>query len=88
MAVEIYSKTNCLFCQQAKAWFTKHGIPHEVHDVSDVASFAAMQDRIPGARSVPQIVIDGNVIGGYQTLMRYEQPILAKLRKTHGLSAH
>ncbi|WP_413203801.1 glutaredoxin domain-containing protein [Rhodospirillum sp. A1_3_36] len=84
MAIEIYTKTNCIFCQKAKAWFTEHSLPYEENDVSDVASFSAMQERIPGAKTVPQILIDGNLIGGYDTLMQYEQPILEKLKKTYG----
>ncbi|MCF8481477.1 MAG: hypothetical protein K9H25_13670 [Rhodospirillum sp.] len=83
MAIEIYTKTDCIFCKKAKAWFTAHSLPYEEKDVSNVTSFSAMQERIPEAKTVPQIIIDGNVIGGYDTLMQYEQPILEKLRKSY-----
>jgi glutaredoxin len=42
-----------------------------------------MQDRIPGAKTVPQIIIDGNVIGGWDNLSAYAEPILTKLRTVY-----
>jgi glutaredoxin len=83
MKVEIYTKTTCMFCQKAKAWFAEHGIPYEEIDVSSVKAFAAMQERVPGAKTVPQILIDGHVIGGYDVLKEHETPILRKLRTAY-----
>lgn len=83
MAVEIYTKTSCIFCQKAKAWFSEHNVPYSEIDVSDVDSFSKMKERIPAAMTVPQILIDGNVIGGYDVLMQYETPILQKLKKSY-----
>ncbi|MGB0695184.1 MAG: glutaredoxin domain-containing protein [Rhodospirillaceae bacterium] len=80
MSVEIYTKDNCMFCKKAKAWFQEHKIPYDESDVSDLDAFAAMQKRIPAAKTVPQIIMDGHVIGGYDVLMQYEQQILSKLK--------
>lgn len=80
MNVQIYTKTSCIFCQRAKAWMAENGIPYDEIDVSASADFTKMKEDIPGAVTVPQIIIDGNVIGGYDTLMAYEGPILKKLR--------
>ncbi|MBB4265206.1 glutaredoxin domain-containing protein [Roseospira visakhapatnamensis] len=80
--VEIYTKTTCTFCAKAKAWFQEHDISYEEHDVSTVAAFGEMKKRLPEARTVPQILMDGHLIGGYDTLMHYEQPILERLRGT------
>ena len=78
--VEIYTKTACTFCAKAKAWFQEHDIAYVEHDVSTAAAFGAMKQRLPEARTVPQILMDGHLIGGYDTLMHYEEPILARLR--------
>ncbi|MQX38465.1 glutaredoxin domain-containing protein [Roseospira navarrensis] len=78
--VEIYTKSNCTFCAKAKAWMQEHGVAYEEHDVSTAAAFTDMKQRLPDARTVPQILMDGNLIGGYDTLMQYEQPILTKLK--------
>lgn len=86
MKVEIYTRETCMFCKKAKAWFEEHNIPYEEHDVTSAADFAAMKERIPDATTVPQIVIDGHVIGGWDTLKAYEKPILDKLRTVHPAS--
>lgn len=78
--VEIYTKSNCTFCSRAKTWFQEHGIEYQEHDVSTVAAFGEMKQRLPEARTVPQILMDGHLIGGYDTLMQYEEPLLAKLK--------
>ncbi|MCA1941549.1 MAG: glutathione S-transferase N-terminal domain-containing protein [Caenispirillum bisanense] len=83
MAIEIYTKQTCMYCQKAKAWFKEHNIPYEEIDVSSVADFGKMKERLPEAKTVPQILIDGHLIGGYDNLMEYEQPILEKLRKMY-----
>ncbi len=83
MKVEIYTKTTCMFCDKAKAWFKEHGIPYQEHDAGTTQGFAAMQERVPGAKTVPQIVIDGHVIGGWDVLKAHEEPILKKLRTVH-----
>lgn len=78
--VDIYTKTNCSFCAKAKAWFQEHDIPYTEHDVSTAAAFSEMKERLPDARTVPQILMDGHLIGGFDTLMAYEKPILGKLK--------
>ncbi|MBB4285251.1 glutaredoxin domain-containing protein [Roseospira goensis] len=80
--VEIYTKQNCVFCTKAKAWMREHGIDYQEHDVSTAAAFGEMKQRLPDAKTVPQILMDGHLIGGYDTLMAYETPILAKLKAT------
>ncbi|MDV7338328.1 glutaredoxin domain-containing protein [Terasakiella sp. A23] len=83
MAVEIYSKDSCMFCQKAKSLFNQHDIAFEEHDVSTVDRFNKMIERIPNARTVPQIIIDGHVIGGWDMLDAHKEPILKKLKATH-----
>lgn len=80
--VEIYTKTTCTFCAKAKAWFQEHDIAYVEHDVSTADAFTEMKRRLPEARTVPQILMDGHLIGGYDTLMQYEKPILERLRGT------
>ncbi|WP_299439559.1 glutaredoxin domain-containing protein [uncultured Rhodospira sp.] len=77
--VEVYTKSNCTFCAKAKTWFQDHGIAYTEHDVSSAAAFSEMKQRLPEARTVPQILMDGHLIGGYDTLKEYEKPLLSKL---------
>jgi glutaredoxin len=79
MAIQIYTKTTCMFCQKAKAWFQEHNLPYEEIDVSAPADFSAMKEKFDVA-TVPQILIDGHLIGGYDNLKQYEEPLLEKLK--------
>jgi glutaredoxin 3 len=67
--VTVYSTANCPFCSRAKAMLEKWGIAFdEVRIDSDVAAEREFAKVTNGARSVPQIVIDGSAIGGYDEL--------------------
>ena len=83
MAVEIYTKDSCMFCQKAKALFNENEIPYLEHDVSTVDAFKAMQEKIKGAKTVPQIIIDGHLIGGFDVLDAHKDAIFAKLKKSY-----
>lgn len=82
MKVQIYTRETCMFCKKAKAWFAEHHVPYEEIDVTASADFAAMKEKL-NATTVPQILIDGHLIGGYDTLKEYETPILEKLRTAY-----
>jgi len=82
MAVEIYTKDNCIFCKKAKALFAENEVSYEEIDVSTIPAFKQMQARIPGAKTVPQILIDGHLIGGFDVLDAHKDPIFKKLKKT------
>ncbi|SCA56044.1 Glutaredoxin-1 [Candidatus Terasakiella magnetica] len=81
MGVEIYTKDSCMFCQKAKALFDENGISYKEHDVSTIDKFKAMQELISGAKTVPQIIIDGHLIGGYDVLDAHKEAIFEKLKK-------
>ena len=84
MGVEIYTKDSCMFCQKAKALFKENDVEYIEYDVSTVAKFKEMQERIPNAKTVPQILIDGHLIGGFDVLDAHKEPIFAKLKKAQG----
>ncbi|WP_041795985.1 glutaredoxin family protein [Pararhodospirillum photometricum] len=85
MKVEIYTREGCVLCRRVKAWFAGHQIPFHEHDVTRGEDFSRMQERLPEARSIPQIVIGEHGIGGFETLMLYETPILERLREFYPL---
>ena len=66
--VEIYSKSNCSYCVMAMNFFDSKGITYEVYSADDPDIFNEMLKRNPKARTVPQIFIDGESIGGYTEL--------------------
>ncbi|MDZ3833542.1 MAG: glutaredoxin 3 [Sphingopyxis sp.] len=67
--IEIYTKFLCPYCTRAKALLDRKGAAFEEIDVTmDRAGFDSMVDRALGRRTVPQIFIDGQHIGGSDDL--------------------
>ncbi len=66
--VEIYSKSNCPFCDKAKNYFNKNDIPFLAHNAEIPEIFDALMARNPYARTMPQIFINDELIGGYTDL--------------------
>ena len=67
--VEIYSKSNCSYCVMAMNFFDSKNIKYEVYSADDPKIFSEMMERNPQARTVPQIFIDDQLIGGYTDLV-------------------
>ena len=69
MEVEIYSKTNCTFCEKAKIRLQKHSptILMLDQDYSREDFFK----KFPDAKTFPQIIIDKEHIGGYFELKKW-----------------
>ena len=63
--VKIYSTPTCTYCKQAKAFFKEKGIAYEDVDVSENKEAAQEMMELTGQMTVPVIVIDGEVIKGF-----------------------
>ena len=73
MAVEIYTWSMCPFCIRAKALLKQKGITYQEYVIDgDEQARLAMGQRANGRRSVPQIFIDGEHIGGCDDLYDLE----------------
>ncbi len=67
--IEIYSTAICPYCVAAKNLLKSRGLSYEEIRVdSDPAARARMLERSAGARSVPQIFVNGSHVGGYDDL--------------------
>ena len=69
MEVKIYSKTNCVFCEKAKMRLQKYNPKIQMLDKD--YNREDFFKRFPNARTFPQIIINGNNIGGYAELKRW-----------------
>ena len=67
MYVKIFGKKNCTGCEQAKALLEAKGIGYEYVDVMTTPTAQALF-RDNGWRSVPQILINDEWIGGFNEL--------------------
>ncbi len=64
--VKIFTSPSCGYCSQAKEYFTEQGIAFEAIDVTkDAEAFKEMKRISGGARSVPVIAVDDEVIIGF-----------------------
>lgn len=79
MKAIIYSKDYCPYCVRAKALLNKLGIEYDEFVIGEPGSkvlesnqqWASREDlleRAPNARTVPQIWLDGEHVGGYTEL--------------------
>jgi glutaredoxin 3 len=67
--IDIYTKFGCPYCSRAKQLLQTKGAAYNEIDVTmGGAPRAEMEQRAPGARTVPQIFIDGTHIGGCDDL--------------------
>ena len=67
--VEIYTTPYCPYCIAAKRLLDKKGVAYSETDVSrDPALRQAMTARAGGSRTVPQIFIGGQHVGGSDDL--------------------
>jgi glutaredoxin 3 len=76
--IEIYTKDDCPYCIQAKDWFTDHGFSYTENKLYDEEQRLAFFQKFPSARTVPQILIDGKNIGGYDELMKIRDTLVKK----------
>ena len=68
MKAIVYSKYNCQFCDMAKTLLNQHNIPFEERKIGDGYTREELLEAVPGARSVPQIFLDNELVGGYTEL--------------------
>ena len=73
MKAIVWSKDACPFCVQAKALLESKGINFEERNVSQDWTREQLLAAVPNARTLPQIFLDDNYIGGFTELRRHLQ---------------
>jgi len=68
MKAVIWSKDSCPFCVQAKSLLTARGIEFEERNVSKDWTREQLLEAVPNARTLPQIFLDDQHIGGFTDL--------------------
>ena len=71
--VQVYSTAYCPFCVRAKALLRAKGVSFEEIDVGDDPELREKMVKLAGGRrTVPEIFINGRIIGGYDELRALE----------------
>jgi glutaredoxin len=68
MKAVVWSKYHCPYCDQAKALLKQKGIQFEEKKIGDGFTKEDLLESVPTARTVPQIFLDGELIGGFTEL--------------------
>lgn len=71
MKAILWSKYHCTFCEQAKALLKSNEIPFEEKKIGDGYTKEELLEAVPNARTVPQIFIGDQLIGGFNELKQY-----------------
>ena len=70
--IVVYSKNNCGYCVKAKALLKGLGLTFVEKKMEDFESVEALlKDVGKKVRSMPQIKIDGELVGGYNQLIEH-----------------
>ena len=75
MKAIVWSKYHCPYCDQAKALLTQKGIQFEEKKIGDGFTKEDLLESVPAARSVPQIFVDDQLIGGFQELRTFLEKV-------------
>jgi glutaredoxin len=76
--IEIYGKPQCNYCEQAKILLELKKIPYQYIEVVATAATTGDQisredfvEKFPSAKMVPQVVVQGQHLGGFAELKHY-----------------
>jgi len=68
MRAIIWSRDACPYCDQAKSLLTQKGIAFEERKIGQGWTREQLLESVPTARTVPQIYLNGEYVGGYTEL--------------------
>ena len=71
MKAVIWSKYNCPFCDQARNLLKSKAIPFEERKIGDGWTKEELLEAVPNARTLPQIFINEELVGGFTELREY-----------------
>jgi len=73
MKVEIYGVEGCIYCEKAVSWCEDNDIGFTYYDVTNASDLIEeLIERIGFVKTVPQIFINDDHIGGYEDLVKTE----------------
>jgi thioredoxin reductase (NADPH) len=69
MAVKVYSKNDCVFCERAKKLLTSRQIPFKEFVLGQDVSLSWIRESFPLMKTFPIITNNEDIIGGYDDLV-------------------
>lgn len=75
MKAIVWSKDHCPYCDQAKALLTAKGIEIEEKKIGYGYTKEDLLEAVPMARTVPQIFLGEQLVGGFQELKKHFEKV-------------
>lgn len=63
--IMIYGNSNCTWCEKAKQLAEQYELKYEYKSIKDPENLRDLVALIPNATTIPQIIWDNRIIGGY-----------------------
>ena len=70
MNIQVYTKKRCPYCTSAKIWLKQKNYQFEEISLDDMEVLQQFLVENPEARTVPQIFVEGELIGGFSELIK------------------
>lgn len=71
MKIEIFGKANCSWCDKAIELCSQKLFSYEYFDLANEYFLSELKSRLPSVRTVPQIWVNDEHIGGYEEFKVY-----------------
>ena len=71
--VVVFSTDSCTYCEHAKNLLSKRGVPFEDVNLSEHPELQSQLTEVTGLESYPQIVVNGEPLGGLNELRAAEK---------------
>jgi glutaredoxin len=65
--VQLYTKSFCGWCQDAKRWLEARGIPFEQIDIQTDGAAREKMAALSGQNCVPVMEVDGHILADFDT---------------------
>ena len=66
----VWTKPGCPFCDMAKNLLKQKGMEYEERNIGEGWTREQLLEAVPTARSVPQIFLDEEYVGGFNELRK------------------
>jgi glutaredoxin len=70
MNIRVYTRKRCPYCTSAKIWLKQKDYQFEEISLDDTEVLQAFLVENPDAKTVPQIFIEDELIGGFSELIK------------------
>lgn len=71
--ITVYTTDPCSFCTRAKTLLEQRGLPYDEVNLAKDPSGRARLVELTGMMSFPQVVVDGEVVGGFMELVQADR---------------